>query len=239
MSAILTNVSNSHDNLLIPDKNINLKNRYEFTTIIEKKSNNNTNNGAKPMDYNSFINFVTLHNKFHKNKAKNHLENKVHSCLVICQSSLGIRFDNLKDLFNNNQNNIKINKKTCVSCQSNVKNKKCKTIESECLDTIIFKNTKVKNPTKTYIIPQIYPCLSFLKNNHSDILNYNHYNNFIKNQSEDLYTTHSCRKFLANLSMKNRNTGGWTSYKTLEKNYIADHTKFAELASILSKKFDH
>ena len=133
---------------------------------------------------------------------------------------------------------IEIITKTCSSCSSNKKSK-CKTIEANCLNTIIFKRTKVKNSTKTYIIPQINDCLENIKKYQSEKLDYNSYNNFIKSKSNDAYTTHSCRKFLANLSLKKRNTGGWTSYKTLEKNYTADHTKFAELSSILTKKITH
>ena len=236
MSAILTEVTNSNDNLLIPTADINLKKRYMFSDLIEKPSKT-SQNGADPIDYNSFLQFITTHNNCYKNKSKKQSKEKLYSCLVICQSALGIRFDNVKDLFKNNRHSVKIIEKSCKSCQST--NSKCKTIEANCLDTITFQSTKVKNPTKTFIIPQIYNCLENIKKIDSKILNYNDYNQFIKTNSNNQYTTHSCRKFLTNMSLKNRNTGGWSSYRTLEKNYTANHTKFAELASILDKKICH
>lgn len=234
MSQILNNVSQEND-LSKPSLDIKLKNRYEFQDLIEHKPKS-SENGAMPMDFDSLVNFIKTHNKCHKLKNS---ENQLNCCLIICQTLLGIRFDNLKDLFRDNRNFIQITKKSCKSCSSKIKTKPCKTIEAKCLDTIIFKRTKVQNQVKTFIIPQIQNCLNYISKQHSNQLNYHSYNNFIKTNSNNQYTSHSCRKFLTNLSLKNRNTGGWSAYKTLEKNYTASHTKFAEISTLLNTKIIH
>ena len=211
-TAIINFTYNSSDDLTAPQININLKDRLEFSNILLKKSDyNKKSSGANILKLVHLQKLIEIHNH----------SKDINSCFMIVQTLTSIRFDNLKDI---NNSNCTLTNLQCLCSEESV----CNPISETCFQKLKFSNSKT-GPFEVIIIPQALGCFRRIQSLPKFNLYNGLYNKWIKEKINDEYSSHSCRKFLCNLSYVHRNVASWKSLNTLKNYYMGNITQFCDL----------